>query len=177
MQKVAEEWSTKTVRSTFRLFPGGIMQTSTTTSDLCGLGWRFTLNLKPDNSVSVHFDPHLVESSSFGQLHISTQLLPAKQSDHPTSINLPLSSYRNSSSLELTTIPAFSMLESPVLVISVKFLSDIILPTPPLGLPKMQEALYDTLSGREFLDTKFHLFSRRRSSTTLMNTATNQTVI
>jgi hypothetical protein len=152
MQKVGEERTRNTVVSTFWLQQDTIHEISsngqTHDSELCGLGWQFVVEGRPDN-VEIFFDPHLTRVPDSG-LILSTWLSSSRRSTS-------LSHYGCRRCL-LTTIDPTSIHWGSILVITVIFLGNIKLPTVS-GFLRPNDMFLGTMSGPEFLDTKFYLFS------------------
>ncbi|KAJ7744159.1 hypothetical protein B0H16DRAFT_1560369 [Mycena metata] len=188
MEKVSEHYTPNSVQSLFKLTfqpsssgntgrrpaATGTGQQSTA---ICGLGWRFTFcvdqstpSLVVDNGgnpvesfqLQLFFDPHLIRGSAYGTVTLTTRV----ERLISTSVVVPLEynlSYHSNSTLG-TYIYASSAAE-PSISITVTFPAALGLNlTHPLEhWQRMEQALRESLAGKELVDVKFYAFSRKGS--------------
>src|SRR5271154_5206776 len=106
MQKVGEDWRGTTVTHTFKVLLNDIRRVMADdqpyTSELCGLGWQFTLERWNESSVRLSFEPNLIRRANIGQVDLSALLFLQKELASSTSIQLSESGSEARSSL--TTI-------------------------------------------------------------------------
>ncbi|KAJ7139107.1 hypothetical protein C8R44DRAFT_763899 [Mycena epipterygia] len=178
-----DEWTPSGVKSTFAIDipekPSS--QVSGTLTEICGWGWRFSCSIDAASSstspilmntdssiipwrrVTVFFHPDLIRQAAYGRITFLTQeqnLVPLdndnvfyKEFDVPdrSPTNPPLGVYmRRSDSTGLATIS-----------ISVQFAAGLGMALPRPLDARVQEALADTLRGKEVVDVKFYAYTRR----------------
>jgi len=143
----------------------------------CGLGWRFAVSATnaddreqiwggartvQKTAYDIYFSPHLVAAADLGELSVFiTAVNLLQQANGSTTISLPTSSQK---------IPLVSYISTEgftgeaTVAIQVNLQSSFSLSSisePPM--PKLQQALCNSLAGEELGDTKFYFYPRRAS--------------
>ncbi|KAJ7744158.1 hypothetical protein B0H16DRAFT_995090 [Mycena metata] len=189
MEKNSEVWTPTGINSTFNLslqpsgtgsghrptaLGAGIQYTA-----ICGLGWRFALRVDQQSTptmvvddagntiesfqLQLFFDPYLIRSASYGAVTLTTQvehlISPSQAVEVPITYNLP----SNASDTHLGTYVYASSAAAPSISITLTFASALGLTLPHPLEKRMEEALEETLTGKELMDVKFYAFSRRGS--------------
>ncbi|KAJ6456216.1 hypothetical protein C8R47DRAFT_189627 [Mycena vitilis] len=187
MEKRTEEWAPTGVKSIFELS----LQASTGTAQrptsvgagvqytaICGFGWRFAFRVGQQSApavvvddagntiesfqLQVFFDPHLIRSATYGAITLTTQvenLISFVQPLPPASVQytFPLSPGTHA----LGTYVYASSAPTPTIAITVTLPASLGVTLPHPLEPQMEQALEETLSGKELVDIKFYAFSRR----------------
>ncbi|KAJ7660832.1 hypothetical protein DFH06DRAFT_1193409 [Mycena polygramma] len=187
MEKRTEEWAPTGVKSIFQLSlqpSTGSAQRPTSVgagvqyTAICGFGWRFAFRVDQQSAPAVvvddagntiesfqlqlFFDPHLIRSAAYGAIALTTHvenLISVVQPLPPASVQytLPLGGGNHT----LGTYVYASSAPTPTISITVTLPASLGLTLPHPLEPQMEQALEETLSGKELVDIKFYAFSRR----------------
>ncbi|KAF7367700.1 hypothetical protein MSAN_00833800 [Mycena sanguinolenta] len=188
MEKVTEKWSPTSVTSIFTLClqpSTGTGQRPTSTgggvqfSAVCGFRWRFPFRVDLQSApasvvddagntiesfqLQLFFDPHLIRSAAYGQISLAVQLknLISAQAPAPVQLSLPQNSSYHSSHTQLGSYVYASTASTPIISITLEFSPTLGLTVPHPLESRMEQALEETLTGRELVDVKFYAFSRK----------------
>ncbi|KAJ7649414.1 hypothetical protein DFH06DRAFT_1208174 [Mycena polygramma] len=188
MEKHTEEWAPTGVTSIFQLSlqpSTGSAQRPTSVgagvqyTAICGFGWRFAFQVDQQSAVEergeshfhtapavvvddagnmiesfqlqLFFDPHLIRSAAYGAITLTTQLenlISVVQPPPPVCMHWGTYVYASSA-------------PTPTISITVTLPASLGLTLPQSLQPQMEQALEETLSGKELVDSKFYAFSRR----------------
>ncbi|KAJ7474208.1 hypothetical protein FB451DRAFT_1248312 [Mycena latifolia] len=191
MEKYAEEWAPTGVKTVFKL---SLQDSTTNNTHrptalgaglqytvVCGFGWRFSFQVTQQTAPAVvvddagntiesfqlqlYFDPYLIRSAAYGVLTLATHVehfIPVPQPTAATQYTLPSRSTSDTLGLGVYVYPSNA---------SVPFISITVTLPPTLGLtlphrlePQMEQALEETLTGKELVDIKLYAFSRKGSN-------------
>ncbi|KAF8198876.1 hypothetical protein K438DRAFT_1823872 [Mycena galopus ATCC 62051] len=191
MEKVTEEWTPTGVKSIFQLSVDStpIRQRPTSAgaglqyTAICGFGWRFSTRVDRQSAPAVvvddagntidsfqlqlFFDPHLIRQGAYDAITLTTQVEnlisvqePLLQS--PLQLSLPLRD-RPTDTPSLGCYVYASTAPTPRISIMLTFSTTLGLTLPHALEPQMEQALEETLAGKQLADIKFYAFSRRGS--------------
>jgi hypothetical protein len=167
MEKIADEWSSAGITTTLRVLfednkikRGGSLGKVSTAN--CGFGWRFEID-DDEGTIRVFFDPCLLQDSKLGPLSISVKRKSVEMKIFDYHDQLQKEEISLNEISPLTTYEASELMTYPILSITVSFPPNSVQIPKPDGLLRASGALRQSLTGAEFLDTKFWCFSRRAS--------------
>ncbi|KAJ7019506.1 hypothetical protein C8F04DRAFT_1392825 [Mycena alexandri] len=191
MEKESEAWTPTGVKSTFNLplqassstgagHRPTALGTGTQYTVICGLGWRFSFRVDQQSAptmvvddagntiesfqLQLFFDPYLIRLAAYGAITLTTQvehlISPSQAAAVPIKYNLPSS---GSGTQALGTYVYASSAAAPTISITLTFSSTLGLTLPHPLEKRMEEALEETLTGKELVNVKFYAFSRRGS--------------
>ncbi|KAJ6509664.1 hypothetical protein DFH09DRAFT_1198800 [Mycena vulgaris] len=187
MEKYTEEWTPTGVKTTLKLSlqdstPGTLARPTSLGAGLqytavCGFGWCFSFRVDQQSAPAVVVDdagnsiesyqlelffvPHLIRAAAFGTLTLTTHvehLIPVPPPTATVECSLP-----NNYDTLLGTFVYPSSASAPSISITVTLPAGLGLTLPHPLEPQMEQALEETLTGKELVNIKFYAFSHRGS--------------
>ncbi|KAF7324126.1 hypothetical protein MKEN_00635000 [Mycena kentingensis (nom. inval.)] len=186
LEKVADDlWTPHGIVSTFAInfnhsAPGKNKEKASLSCS--GLGWRFSCAVDPSSrtmfladdgsstsasGLSIFFDPHLVRDTKYGRLSIvidARGLIADNEASCTVFITLPfIPGPLRPPTDELIGRYFFNPDKPPAATLSIT----VHLADAPIALPRslgtgLQRVLVDSMAGKDMVDLKFYLFSRRK---------------